>query len=129
MQSKEYFDKLADTDARQKFFKALSVPNLEDVQPIAEVKSKINQLIKEELAESGFKDLLSKEELAALENDTYAEVATKSNFYFSFDENKKSKNLKVFDFEAPGNKYRHPNVILPHEHCDIQHYLDTSTLT
>ena len=30
---------------------------------------------------------------------------------------KKSKNLKVFDFEAPGNKYKHPNVILSHEHC------------
>ena len=86
-------------------------------------------MIKEELKESGFKDLLSKEELASLENDTYAEVATKSNFYFSIDENKKSKNLKVYDFEAPGNKYRHPNVILPHEHCDIQHYLDTSNLT
>jgi hypothetical protein len=73
--------------------------------------------------------LLSKEELAGLESDTYAEVATKTNFYFSFDENKKSKNLKIYDFEAPGNKYRHPNVILPHEHCDIQHYLDTSNLT
>ena len=47
-------------------------------------------MIKEELTESGFKDLLSKEELASLENDTYAEVATKSNFYFSIDENKKS---------------------------------------
>ena len=39
------------------------------------------------------------------------------------------KNLKVVDFEAPGNKYRHPNVILPHEHCDIQNYVDTKDLT
>lgn len=35
----------------------------------------------------------------------------------------------MVDFEAPGNKYRHPNVILPHEHCDIQHYIDTKELT
>lgn len=72
---------------------------------------------------------MTQEELIALETDTYAEVATKSNFYFSLDENKKDKNLKIYDFEAPGNKYRHPNVILPHEHCDIQHYLDTKDLT
>ena len=77
----------------------------------------------------GFKNQLSQEEMQALESDAYAEVATKSNFYFSIDENKKSKNLKIYDFEAPGNKFRHPNVILPHEHCDIQNYLDTKELT
>ena len=77
----------------------------------------------------GFKDQLSKEEQAGLESETYAEVATKSNFYFSIDEGKVGKNLKVWDFEAPGNKYRHPNVILPHEHCDIQNYIDTKDLT
>lgn len=77
----------------------------------------------------GFKDQLSKEEQADLESDTYAEVATKSNFYFSIDEGKAGKNLKVYDFEAPGNKYRHPNVILPHEHCDVQNYIDTKDLS
>lgn len=77
----------------------------------------------------GFKDQLSTEEKNALESDTYAEVATKSNYYFSIDEAKLKKNLRVYDFEAPGNKYRHPNVILPHEHCDIQHYIDTRELT
>lgn len=35
----------------------------------------------------------------------------------------------MFDTKAPGNKFRHPNVILPHEHIDIQHYVDTKTLT
>jgi len=64
-----------------------------------------------------------------LSSDTYEEVATKSNFYFSVDENKVNKNLKVYDFEAPGNKYRVPNVILPHEEINIQQYVDTSTLT
>lgn len=77
----------------------------------------------------GFKDQLSAEEKNALGSDTYAEVATKSNYYFSIDEAKLKKNLRVYDFEAPGNKYRHPNVILPHEHCDIQHYIDTRELT
>jgi len=81
------------------------------------------------MAEMGLRHQLTEEDKIALETDTYAEVATKSNFYFSLDENKKSKNLKVYDFEAPGNKFRHPNVILPHEHCDIQNYLDTRDLT
>ena len=30
---------------------------------------------------------------------------------------------------APGNKFRHPNVILPHENVHIQRYIDTSNLT
>jgi hypothetical protein len=25
---------------------------------------------------------------------------------------------------APGNKYRHPQVILPHEHISPSHYID-----
>ena len=64
-----------------------------------------------------------------MESDTFAEVATKSNFYFSYDEKKVDKNLRVWDINAPGNKFRHPNVILPHEHVDIQHFIDTKSLT
>jgi hypothetical protein len=59
----------------------------------------------------------------------YAEVTTNSNYYFSYDAGKVSKNLKVHDFKAPGNNTRHPNVILPHEVCDIQQYVDTKDLT
>ena len=81
------------------------------------------------MEELGFKDQLSKEEEAALVADTYSEVATKSNFYFKIDEDKVRKNLKVYDFKAPGNKYRKPNVILPHEHVDVQNFLDTKDLT
>lgn len=76
-------------------------------------------MIEQEAAQMGFKNQLSQEELTALESDTYAEVATKSNFYFSVDEKKVNKNLKIYNFDSPGNTYRHPNVILPHEHCDI----------
>jgi len=39
------------------------------------------------------------------------------------------KNIKIYDFDAPGNKYKHPNVILPHEHCDVQHFIETKSLT
>jgi hypothetical protein len=78
---------------------------------------------------AGFEDQLSAEEADNLANNTFAEVATNSNYFFSYDAKKKSKNLKVFDTKAPGNKFRHPNVILPHEHIDVQHYIETKTLT
>lgn len=110
---------LADVDARQKFFSALTSPNASDHSEVATTKARIAALIQQEIDEMGFKDLLSQEEKAALESETYAEVSTKKNFYFAIDEGKVKKNLRVYDFKAPGNKHRHPNVILPHEHCDI----------
>ena len=66
-----------------------------------------------------FKNQLSSEELGLLESDMFKEVTTHSNFYFKYDANKADKNLAIYNFEAPGNTHRHPNVILPHEHCDI----------
>lgn len=96
---------------------------------VNKVKGKINSLIQEEIGLMDLKKQIGTEELAALESDVYAEVTTNSSFYFKYDANKKDKNLAVYNFEAPGNKYRHPNVILPHEHCDIQHYVDTRDLT
>lgn len=93
------------------------------------VKSKISKLIQEEIGEMDFKQQIASEELKALEGDMYAEVTTNSNFFFKYDAGKVEKNLAVYNFNAPGNKHRHPNVILPHEHCDIQHYIDTRELT
>lgn len=78
---------------------------------------------------SGFKEQVSQEEVTALAADTFTEVATKSNFYFSYDAQKVKKNLRVANMNAPGNKYRHPNVILPHEHVDVQHFVDGSSFT
>lgn len=75
------------------------------------------------------KEKVGSEELAALESDIYDEVTTHKSFYFKYDANKVDKNIALYNFEAPGNKHRHPNVILPHEHCDIQHYVDTKDLT
>lgn len=57
------------------------------------------------------------------------EVTTNSSFFFKYDANKVDKNIGIVDFKCPGNKHRHPNVILPHEHVDIQHYIDTRDLT
>lgn len=127
--NREYLEMLNNTAARQRYFQNLAEPKAGDHSEVSKVKNKINKLIAEEIALAGFKDQLSQEEQNALAADTYTEVATKSNFYFSFDENKVDKNLRVYNFDAPGNKYRHPNVILPHEHVNIQKYIDTNSLT
>lgn len=31
--------------------------------------------------------------------------------------------------KAPGNKHRHPYIMLPHEHVHITHWLNTKDLT
>ena len=115
----DYLNMLKDTEQRQRYFSAIAQPDSSDHGEIAKVKAKINQLIQHEIELQGFKDKLSQEELSGLTAETYQEVATKSNFYFNYDQNKVNNNLKVYNFEAPGNKYRHPNVILPHEHVNI----------
>lgn len=125
----EYFSMLNDVDARQQFFAALTSEDPSKHAEVNKVKSKINKLIQEEIGLAKFKSQIGSEELAALESDIYKEVTTNSNFYFKYDGNKVDKNIAVYNFEAPGNKHRHPNVILPHEHCDIQHYIDTKDLT
>lgn len=56
-------------------------------------------------------------------------MKTKSNFYFSVDENKRQKNLKIYNKKAPGNAHRHPSVILPHENVHVQRFLNTKDLT
>ena len=126
---KDYLDMLGDQPSRASYFGKLIHPEEGDHSEIKKVKSKIAKLLEQEAGELGFKNQLSKEELSEIAAETHAEVATNSSFYFSYDSDKVKKNIKVVDFEAPGNKYRHPNVILPHEHCDIQHYIDTKELT
>lgn len=51
-------------------------------------------------------------------------MITKKNYFFEIDEKKKDRNLKVFDYTAPGNKYRHPQIVLPHEQFDIRNPID-----
>ena len=80
------------------------------------IREKINAIVEKEISLIEFKNKVATEALAA---DTYKEVVTKKNFFFQVDEKKTERNLKVFDYTAPGNKYRHPQVVLPHEHFKI----------
>lgn len=45
------------------------------------------------------------------------------------DENKAKNNLALHNMKAPGNIYRKPKVILPHEHISQSNYLDTTGVT
>lgn len=83
---------------------------------IKKLKARINQIVEQELTFVDFKSQVNKEELAA---DTFNEVIKRENFYFSVDDNKRNTNLKVYNAKAPGNKFRTPNAILPHEHVPI----------
>ena len=105
-------------------FKTLEASN-NDIPEIKKVKSKINQIVEKELILQDFKDKLDQE---ALSQAAYKEVVTRKNFFFAVDETKKQTNLKVHNIRAPGNKYRKPQYILPHEHVDIQNYVDTTGL-
>jgi len=96
-------------------FKTLEASN-NDIPEIKKVKSKINQIVEKELILQDFKDKLDQE---ALSQAAYKEVVTRKNFFFAVDETKKQTNLKVHNIRAPGNKYRKPQYILPHEHVDI----------
>lgn len=88
---------------------------------LADIRKQINRVVEQELAEVDFKAQLASEDLAAA---AYDEVVTKESFFFKVDEGKKGKNLAVRDFTAPGNKFRKPQVILPHEHCSYLHPID-----
>lgn len=74
-------------------------------------------------------DFKEKVDTEALVAATQLDVVTRKNFYFNVDENKKSKNIKVNNIRAPGNKYHKVQYILPHEHVNVQNYLDTSDLS
>jgi hypothetical protein len=96
-----------------------------DIPEIKKVKSKINQIVEKELVLQDFKDKLDQESLSQA---AYQEVVSRKNFFFAVDENKKQTNLKIHNIQAPGNKYRKPQYILPHEHVDVQNYIDTTGL-
>ena len=78
-------------------------------------------MVDQEIGLIQFKDQVNSEQLA---QSAYDEVVTKENFFFKVDEQKKARNLKVWNMEAPGNKYRKPQCILPHEHVTPNHYID-----
>ena len=85
------------------------------------IRKQINKVVEQEIGLIEFKNQVSGEELA---QNAYDEVITKENFFFKVDEKKRERNLQVRDMTAPGNKYRKPSCILPHEHVSPNHYID-----
>jgi S-methylmethionine-dependent homocysteine/selenocysteine methylase len=75
-------------DDKHNFFLKLSEINDNDHAEVKYVKNKIKKLVDQELDLMGFKDQLSREEMDEILQDSLKEVKTKSNFYFSVDENK-----------------------------------------
>ena len=109
----------ASAEAKKDFYLGMAQTSDSDHDHIKYVKGKIELLMKQELELLGFEEQLSKEEIEALESDALKEVTTHSSFYFKFDENKVDKNLKIYNIKAPGNKFRHPSIALPHESVHI----------
>jgi len=88
---------------------------------LKQIRKRINKVVEQEIGLIEFKNQVSGEELA---QSAYDEVITKENFFFKIDEQKKARNMKVYNMEAPGNKFRKPAVILAHEHISPSHYID-----
>jgi hypothetical protein len=103
--------------------------NDNDHEHIKDIKGRIATLLNQELEALRFEEQLKKEERERLSQEVFSEVKTRSNFYFSIDENKKAKNIKLFNKKAPGNHHRHPSIALPHEHVHVEHWIDTEGLT
>lgn len=103
--------------------------NDSDHKEVKLLKQRVQTLLDQELEALNFEKKISQEEKERLATSSYTSIANKSSFFFNFDSEKKNKNLQVVDSKAPGNKHRHLNVILPHEHIHIQHLMDTSGLT
>lgn len=88
---------------------------------LKKIRKQINAIVDQEIGLVEFKNKVNSEELA---QNAYQEVVTKENFFFKVDEKKKERNMKVWNMKAPGNKFRKPQVILPHEHITPSHYID-----
>ena len=85
------------------------------------IRKRINRVVEQEIGLVEFKNQHDREELA---QSAYEQVVTKENFFFKVDEKKKSRDMKVWNMKAPGNKFRKPSVILGHEHISPSHYID-----
>jgi tellurite resistance-related uncharacterized protein len=125
----EWLAKLTDVEAKKEIFSNLSKTNEGDHPHLKYIKGKIGKILKQEIEYLNFTDQVKNEEEAYIAQSVYNKAVTKSNFYFSIDENKRDTNLKIFNPKAPGNHYRHPSVILPHENVHIQRYMNVKDLT
>lgn len=120
-----YLADLKQQNVDRAVFKPVAV-NEDDHHTLKKIKSQINAIVEQELTLVDFKAEVDSEDLAA---DTYQEVITHKNFFFAIDENKVRKNVRVADMKAPGNKYRKPNAILPHEHVPYDNHMTVKDLT
>ncbi len=114
-----YLDTLKEASSVPGAFKKLS--DTGSSEHLKTIRKRINKIVDQEIGLVEFKNQVSGEDLAQA---AYDEVVTKENFFFKVDEQKKAKNLQVANMEAPGNKFRKPQVILPHEHISPNHYID-----
>lgn len=120
-ESKEaaYFDTLKKYSTVPGTYKPLSETG--SSEHLKQIRQRINKVVAQEIGLVEFKNQVNGEELA---QSAYDEIITKENFYFKVDEQKKARNLQVSNMKAPGNKFRKPQVILPHEHVSPSHYID-----
>lgn len=119
----------AGSEERTSFFKNLSEPKKGEHSEITNTKKKIRKLLDQELEFLGFKNQLKEEEALVLVDETLREVDEKKTFFYRYDDNKVNTNKRIHDINAPGNKYKKPSVIIPHEHVHPQHYIDVKTMT
>ena len=72
---------------------------------LIDIRKRINKVVDQEIGLIEFKKQVDGEELA---QNAYNEVVTRENFFFKVDEEKKARNLKLWNMNAPGNKHRKP---------------------
>ena len=109
--------------ARREFFLGLATDKEGDHPEATKVKAKIREMIEHELEFAKFKEQVTKEQAQQLLEATEKEVDHRSSFFFpsTLDLNKVNTNTHIHDFNAPGNRFKHQSVILPHEHVHPQH--------
>lgn len=116
-------------EKRRKFFETISKVKKKDHHIVKDIKHKIRHLLDQELSTLKLQDLVTEQEKEALAATTKKEIKEKKSFFFKYDPHKVRNNKWIYDFNAPGNPDKHPSLALDHEHVDIQHYVDVSTLT
>lgn len=124
----EWLAQLRSPHQKEGIFAGISSIKESDHPHLKEVKQRIAELVHQEISALNFEKQLETEERDLLAQEIYKEVKTKSNFYFSIDENKVKKNIKIYNKKSSGNHHRHPSIALPHEHVHIQHWFDTKDL-
>lgn len=120
----EYISELKDKTTVRGSYKPFQ-PEEGDVPELIRIKNRINSIVERELVQQDFKDQLDKE---AITHGTYTEVMNRKSFFFEVDDFKRDHNLTVHNFRAPGNIYRKPKTILPHEHVHIDNFMNTEGL-